>query len=70
MQVINPYWYVHRIISTAGSRCAYFDGFQIVAASFIAEFTFCFCCFVFDVKQSLKVKFVVYYVMTKMGAIE
>ena len=36
--------------------------------SFIAEFSFWFCCFVFDVKQLLKYKCVVYYVMTKMGA--
>ena len=48
----------------------YFDDFQIVAVSFIAEFSFWFCCFVFYVKQSLKIKFVVYYVMTKMGAHE
>ena len=51
-----------------GFRRAYFDGFQIVAASFIAEFSFRFCCFVFDVKQLLKVKFVVYYIMTKIVA--
>ena len=38
---------------------AYFDGFQIVAVSFIAEFSFRFCCFVFDVKQLFKVRFVV-----------
>ena len=35
--------------------CAYFDGFQIVAVSLIAELSFRFCCFVFDVKQLLKV---------------
>ena len=46
---------------------AYFDGFQIVVVSFIAEFFFRLCYFVFDVKQLLKVKFVVYYVLTKMG---
>ena len=28
---------------------AYFDGYQIVAVSFIAEFSFQFCCFVFDI---------------------
>ena len=28
------------------SRCAYFDGYQIVAVSFIAEFSFPFCCVV------------------------
>ena len=39
------------IISTAAVRSAYFDGFQIVAVSFSAEFSFSFCCFVFDVKQ-------------------
>ena len=38
------------------SRCAFFDGFQIVAVSFIAEFSFPFCCFVFDMNQ-FKVKF-------------
>ena len=27
---------------------------------------FPFCCFVFDINQSLKVKFVIYYVMTKL----
>ena len=48
----------------------YFDDFQIVAVSFIAEFSFWFCCFVFYVKQLLKVKFVVYYVMIKMCANE
>ena len=47
---------------------AYFDGFQIVAVSFMVEFSFRFGCFVFDVKQLLKVKFVEYCVMTKMGA--
>ena len=31
---------------------------------------FRFCSFVFDVKQLLKVKFVVYFVMTKMDAYE
>ena len=41
-----------------------FDVFQIVAISFIFEFSIDFCCFVFDVKELLKVKFVVYYVMT------
>ena len=46
----------------------YFDGFQIVAVFFIAEFSFRFCCVVFDAKQLLKVKFAVYYVMTKMGS--
>ena len=51
---------------------AYFDGFQIIAVPFIAEFSLRFCCFVFGVKQLLKVKFVVYYVhvMTKNGANE
>ena len=51
--------------------CAYFDGFQIAAVSLIAEFSFRFCCFVFDVKQLLKVIFFIfYYVMKKekMGA--
>ena len=38
--------------------------------SFIAEFSFQFSCFVLDVNQLLKVKFVVYYVITKMGANE
>ena len=42
----------------------------LMAVSFIAELSFRFCCFVFDVKQVLKVKFDVYYVMTKMGANE
>ena len=39
---VNTYY----IISTAGSHRAYFDGFQIVAVSYIAEFSFRFCCFV------------------------
>ena len=39
------------IISSAAVRRAYFDGFQIVAVSFSAEFSFSFCCFVFDVEQ-------------------
>ena len=30
---------------------AYFDGFQIVAVSCIAEFSFPFCCFVFYIKK-------------------
>ena len=30
---------------------AYFDSFQIVAVSFIAEFSYPFCCFVFDINQ-------------------
>ena len=47
------------------STRAYFDGFQIVAVSFIAEFSFRFCIFVIDVKQLLKVKFVVCYAMKK-----
>ena len=38
------------------SSHAYFDGFQIVAVSFISEASFPFCCFVFDMNQ-LKVKF-------------
>ena len=29
----------------------YCDGFQIVAVSFIAEFSYQFCCFVFDINQ-------------------
>ena len=33
------------------SRRAYFDGFQIVALSFIAEFSFPLCCFVFDINK-------------------
>ena len=44
--------------------------FSSVAVSFIADFSYRFCCFVFDVKQIFKVKFVVYYVMTKMDANE
>ena len=52
------------ISTAAGFRRAYFDGFQIVAVSFIAEVKFRICCFVYVVKQLLKVKFVVYYVMT------
>ena len=47
----------------------FFDGFQIVPVTFIAEFSFRFCCFVFYVKQLLKGRFVVYYVMTKTGAL-
>ena len=61
---------IYSIISTAGSRRAHFDDFQIAAVSFIAELFFRFCCFVFGVKQLLKVKFVVYYVMTHVGANE
>ena len=34
-----------RCISKEGSCRAYFDGFQIVAMSFIAEFSFRFCRF-------------------------
>ena len=49
---------------------AYFDGFQIVAVPFIAEFSLRFCCFVFCVKHLLKVKYVVYHVMTKIDASE
>ena len=49
------------------SHRAYFGGFQIAAVPFIAESSYRFCCFVFDVKQLLKVKFVVYYVVTKRG---
>ena len=44
---------------------SYFGGFQIVAVSFIPEFSFQFCCIVFDVKQLWKNKLVLYYVMTK-----
>ena len=51
-----------------GSHSAFFGGFQIVSVSFI-KFSFRFCCFVFDLKQLLKVKFVS-YVMTIMGANE
>ena len=52
------------------SRRAYFDGFQILAVSTIATFSVRFCCFVFDVKQLLKINSVVYCVMTKMGTNE
>ena len=55
------------MISTAYH--AYFDGFQIVAVSFITEFSFRFSCFILTSK-SLKVQFVVYYVMTKIDATE
>ena len=56
------------LISTAGSRRhAYFDGFQIIAVSTIAKFSIRFCCFVFNVKQLLKVNSVVYCVMATMG---
>ena len=41
-------------------------GFQSVAVYFIAEFSFRFCCFVFDINQ-LKVKFADYYAITKKG---
>ena len=44
------------LLARRGSRSAYFGGFQIVAVSFIAEFSYRFCCFVFDVKQLLKFK--------------
>ena len=49
-----------------GFRRAYFDGLQIVALSFIAEISFRFCCFVFDVNL-LKVKFANYYAIKKNG---
>ena len=39
-----------------------------LAVSFIAEFSFRFCCFVIEVKQLLKVEFIVHHVMTKMSA--
>ena len=41
---------------TGGSRRAYFGGFRIVAVSFIAEFSFRFCCFAFEVKQLFAVE--------------
>ena len=58
------------IISTAGGPPLILDGFQNVVVSLINEFSFRFGCFVFDVKQLLKVKFVVYHAMTKIGAYE
>ena len=44
-----------------------FNGFQNVAVSFIAEFSFRLN-LLFGIKQLLTVKCVVYYVMTKMSA--
>ena len=43
---------------------AYFDGFKIIAVSFITKFSFLFCCLVFDINQ-LKVKFADHYAITK-----
>ena len=57
------------LLARWGSHSAYFDGFQIVTVSFI-KFSFPFRCFVFDIKQLLKVKFVVGFVMTIMSANE
>ena len=47
-------------------RRAYFDGFQSVAVSFIAEFSFPLCCFVFDINR-LKVKFAHHYAITQLN---
>ena len=49
------------------ARRAYFDGFEIVPVSFITEFSFPFCCFVFDINQ-LNVKFVDHYAITKIDS--
>ena len=53
---MTDYWH--------GVTRAYLDGFQIVAVSFIGEFSLRFCCFVFDLNQ-LKVKFAFHYAITK-----
>ena len=45
-------------------------GIKLVLCLSSPKFPSGFCCFVFDVSQLLKVKFIVYYVMTKMGANE
>ena len=42
----------------------------ICCCVFHREYYVRFCCFVFDIKQLLKVKFVVYYEMTKLGTNE
>ena len=46
------------------SRCANFDGFQIVAGSFSSVSSFPFYCFVFDINQ-LKVKFVFFFIQLR-----